>query len=131
MTTPLNQLSGMPQMRAAFAGWFSRITLDVITQDVSAEGYVDSIEKKYTFQGTVQPLDPEKIKLKPEGQQSWEWLQIHCVVDSNPAFNLKTNDRILFNCRKYKVMAKYDYSLNNYIEYHIIYDYQDTNESDT
>lgn len=118
----ISQLTMMPQMRAAFAGWFSNITLLIIEQFVDPEtGLVSAIERKHCFKGTVQPLDPEKIKLKPEGQQSWQWLQIHCF---SGALNLKTNDRIIYNCVRYKVMAIYDYSLNNFIEYNLIQDYE-------
>jgi hypothetical protein len=117
----LDCLSGMPQMFRAFQGWFSNIKIIVIEQFVDTDGLVQSIERGSCFQGTIQPLDPEKIKLKPEGQQSWQWVQIHCLAGT---LNLKTNDRIIHNGIKYKVMGIFDYSLNNYIEYHVIQDYE-------
>lgn len=121
--TKISNISGMPQMRRAFVGWTTKITLRVIKQYVNNDtGYVQAIEKDHCFAGTIQPLDPEKIKLKPEGQQSWEWLQIHCVTGD---FNLTTNDRIIYCGVKFKVMARYDYSLNNFIEYHLIKDFED------
>ena len=117
---PLNKLSGMPQMQGAFAGWTSKITLDVRTQTVK-DGIVCNIDKTVTFQGVIQPLSAKAISLKPEGQRAWQWLQIHCVSGS---LNLDVNDLIVFNGIKYKIMAQNDYSLNGYIEYHSIYDYQ-------
>jgi hypothetical protein len=118
---PLNQVSGMPQMSAAFAGWMMPITIGFVTQTVASTGFVTQAVENITFRGTIQPLSPEEIELKPDGQRSWEWLQIHCLQGS---LNLKTNDIIVFNLIKYKVMAVKDYSLNNYIEYHVVKDYQ-------
>jgi hypothetical protein len=145
---PLNQSSGMPQMGAAFAGWAKIITIYRRNQIVIDElvGYVDDLNKwdqggienwdtptaefdqpvatvtKITFKGTIQPLSAKQISLKPEGQRSWEWLQIHCF--SGP-LNLDTNDIIIYNGKNFKIMGVWDYSLNNYIEYHAIRDYQD------
>jgi hypothetical protein len=117
----LDQLSGMPHMKAAFSGWTKSITLKVITQTV-VDGFIEDASRDFTFQGTIQPLQTNKIILKPEGQRSWEWLQIHCITSS---LDLKTNDRIEYGGRIFKIMAQNDYSLNNFIEYHAVADYQD------
>lgn len=121
MAKKLNQITAMPQMKAAFAGWTYAISLQVVTQEVRDNGFVDNTESSINFKGVIQPLQPNKIMLKPEGQRSFEWLQIHCL-DRN--VDLSTNDRIIYNDRKFKVMAKNDYGLNNYIEYHAIEDYE-------
>lgn len=121
MAQPLNKASGMPQMRAAFAGWAKKITLVKRTQGVSQQGLVYNIDASFTFMGTIQPLSPKSIVLKPEGQRAWEWLQIHCLAGTS---NLNVNDQIVYNGRVFKIMAQNDYSLNNYIEYHAVRDYQ-------
>jgi hypothetical protein len=118
--TPLNQSNGMPQMGAAFRGWMSSITLTRVTQSIE-DGLVETREQKISFQGTVQPLSPQKTALKPEGQRAWKWLQIHCFTGGT---NLATNDKIIYNGELFKVMDILDYKLNNYIEYHITADYQ-------
>lgn len=124
---PLNQLSGMPQMGAAFSGWQKKITLTRIVQQV-VRGIVTDVPTSLTFQGTIQPLNPRLIMLKPEGQRSFTWLQIHAFASS---LNLDDNDRISglpppFDGKNYKIMGVYDYSLNNFIEYHAIEDYEGT-----
>ncbi len=119
---PLNQSSGMPQMGAAFSGWEKPITLLKITQSVT-DGFVTDTATTITLSGVIQPLGPQELKLKPEGQRSFEWLMIHCFTGSN---NLATNDRVQYNGKNYKVMKTNDYSLNNYIEYHLIADYEGT-----
>lgn len=117
---PLNQSTGMPQMASAFRGWMTSITITRVTQSVE-NGLVETREQKISFQGTVQPLSPQKTALKPEGQRAWKWLQIHCFTSD---VNLATNDKIIYNGELFKVMDILDYRLNNYIEYHIVADYQ-------
>ncbi len=117
---PLNQISGMPKISRAFNGWETNITLARITQTIS-NGLVIETQSNITFKGTVQPLSAEEINLKPEGQRSWQWLDIHCRSGS---LNLSTNDRIIYSESKYKIMAIKDYSLNGYIEYHAVKDYE-------
>lgn len=118
--TPLNQSSGMPKMSAAFRGWMTNITLRRITQPI-VNGLVTEKLEDIIFKGTIQPLSPQKTALKPEGQRAWKWLQIHCLKGAN---NLQPNDRILYLGEIFKVMDVLDYSLNNYIEYHLVKDYQ-------
>ena len=120
MAKTLNQISAMPQMRSAFRGWMATVTLKKIVQ-VIVDGLVTDTEKLIRFKGVVQPLDPEQINLKPEGQRSFEWLQIDCFSGSN---NLTTNDRIVYNSLPYKIMGVFDYSQNGYIEYHAVRDYE-------
>lgn len=118
--TPANQINGMPKMRAAMAGWMTNIILKKIQQTV-VDGLVVENNYDFTFRGVIQPLSPKQIALKEEGQRAWEWLQIHCLVACP---DLKVNDRVGYNGRIYKVMGTLDYSQNNYIEYHLVRDYQ-------
>lgn len=148
MALPFNRVSGMPQIGAAFAGWLQVITIkkrnqtvvdalvtygapatwdgsgDADAWDVPGETYDKPLPPvtAITFKGTIQPLSPKLIALKPEGQRAWEWLQIHCF--SGP-LNLRNNDQIIYNGKDYKIMGINDYSLNGFIEYHAIEDYQD------
>lgn len=120
MAKPFNQTSGMPKMGAAFRGWLATVTLKKIVQTV-VDGMVTDTETLIRFKGVVQPLDPEQINMKPEGQRSFEWLQINCFSGSN---NLTTNDRIVYNSIAYKIMGVFDYTQNGYIEYHAVRDYE-------
>ncbi len=117
---PLNHYSGMPQISSAFMGWMTNITLGLITQEI-IDGLTVDTQTDITFKGVIQPLKPQEIALKPEGLRDWIWLQIHCF---SGILNLEPNDRIIYNGVKYKVMGIKDYSLDNYIEYHVIQDYQ-------
>ena len=62
------------------------------------------------------------MQFKPEGQRSWEWYWIHT---KSGILNLKTQDKIKFQGKRFKVMAIKDYSLNGFIEYQIVRDYEE------
>lgn len=113
-------LSGMPQITSAFGGWMQRVSLTKVAQSIN-DGLVENSELQITFTGTIQPLSPKELMLKPDYERAWTWLQIHCVsgrLDLNP------NDIIVYNGKNYKIMAIKDYSLNSYIEYHAVADYK-------
>lgn len=123
LNKPLSQqLGGGPVIVSAPLGWQSTLQLVVITQSVVEDGFVQETANQVTFNGVVQPLSPKQIALKPEGERAWTWLQIHVQTDSPVKLNV--NDRIMHNCRKYKVMGQKDYSPNGYVEYHAVEDFQ-------
>lgn len=120
-TKNLKSLSGMPQMSDTFTGWQVPLTLEQVFQDI-VEGDKVEAAKLITFQGVWQPLKDKKLQSKPEGQRSWEWIWIHAVSGS---LNLETGDKVIFNKKRYKIMAVKDYSLNGFIEYQLVRDYED------
>jgi len=120
MTKTLSDYSLQPQICAAFQNWQSDITLVVVKQQI-VDGLVKDIERQMTFKGVIQPLGAQKLMLKPEGERAWKWLQIHCFSGK---LNLDPNDRILYRDEYFKIMADNDYSLNNYVEYHLVKDYE-------
>ena len=112
--------SGMSNMADTLNGWETTITLVKVIQNV-VEGDLVTDETNITFQGVIQPLRTEQLITKPENMRSWEWLWIHAKASS---LNLKTADKIRWNNKLYKVMGVKDYSLNGYVEYEIVRDYQ-------
>lgn len=118
---PLNKQPSMPQISAAFANWTIPIYLKVITQSI-VNGFVVNSERSVNVRGVWQPLTPEQIMLKPEGQRSWEWVDFH-VEGKSVVF--ATNDRVLKDGLLYKIMALNNYSFSNFTEYHLIRDYEE------
>lgn len=115
--------SGMPQIGAAFNGWTQKITLLKHVENV-VNGIVQIDQVPICFVGTIQPLSLRKLELKPEGQRSWTWLQIHSFAREK---NLIPGDKITYNGDVFKVMpGMFDYSLNGYVEYHCARDYQNS-----
>lgn len=121
--TNLKSLSGMPQLDSALTGWEVPLTLVKVFQDI-VEGDAVFTEQQINFMGCWQPLRDEELQFKPEGQRSWSWYWIHAKAGT---LNLQTADKIIFEGKRYKVMSVKDYSLNSFIEYEVILDYQDEN----
>ena len=116
----LKALSGMPQMQDALTGWEVPLTLVRVFQDI-VEGDLVTREEKIDFIGVWQPLKDEALQSLPEGQRSWEWVWIHARTGT---LNLHTADKVIFNNKRFKVMAVKDYSLNGFIEYNLIRDFE-------
>lgn len=113
----------MPNVAETLTGWEVPLTLIKITQKV-VEGDSVKTETRINFLGVWQPLRDEQLQSKPEGMRSWEWVWIHA---KSGTLNLKTQDKVLFNSKRYKVMSVKDYSLNGYIEYELVRDYESNN----
>lgn len=109
----------IPQIEVAFDGWETPITLIKVTQSIVDYQNVET-EEAFTFKGVIQPLGPKELVIKPIGERSWEWLQIHTRIE----IGLDNGDKIRYNGKKYKVMLQNNYVLNNYFEYHLVADYE-------
>ena len=123
MTLNFNQnanLSNMPNMANTLTSWQTPLTLEKITQSIVNGDAVKTTET-IDFLGVWQPLRDEQLQFKAEGQRSWQWYWIHAKAGT---LNLQTQDKIIFQDKRYKVMSVKDYSLNGYIEYEVIRDYE-------
>lgn len=117
---PNANLTNMPNMANTLSGWEAPLSLIKVTQSI-VDGDAVKTEETINFQGVWQPLRDDQLQFKPEGQRSWSWYLIHAKAGT---LNLKTQDKIIFLGKRYKVMSVKDYSLNGFIEYQIILDYQ-------
>lgn len=121
--TMVSQANSQPIMGAAMAGWENPLQFIKI-KDQIVDGVVVPTRTSVFFKGVVQPFSPRKLYLKPEGQRSWTWLQVHAAVSPGQKIALIPNDKIEWNGDLYKVMNQTDYSQNGYIEYEIVKDFQ-------
>lgn len=121
MVKKLNEITGMPKMSKAFSGWKANLIINKIVQSIDTSGFKISTKTALKKEGTLQPLSPELLETKPDGQRSWTWVQLHLETST---VDFKTDDIVEINNTQYKVMQVFDYHLNNYIEYHLILDYQ-------
>lgn len=113
--------SGLPNVSTALIGWEVNITADYITQDYDENNDIINMHKKVNIKGVLQPLKPNEVNLKPEGQRNWDWNMLH-VQTGNPV--LRIEQIIEINSIPYKVMSVKNYELYGYIEYHIIKDFE-------
>lgn len=114
---------GLPRAQLGINMWSQSARAKVVHQEVDENGNVNSITSFFNFDGVIQPLKPEEIKVKEEAQWSWDWYWFHTKED----VNLSTNDRVYYKGVEYKIMAVKDYSDYGHIEYHCIKDWQNAN----
>lgn len=112
--------SRLPRPQLGINMWSQGSTAKAIRQTIDAYGDVIDTSFNFSFDGVIQPLTEEKIRVKPEGQWSWSWYWFHTKED----VKLATNDRVIYNGVDYKIMAVMDYSDYGHIEYHCIKDWQ-------
>lgn len=118
--TPFTLKTRLPRPQLGINMWSQVSTAKAITQTVDKYGDVISNEFSFSFDGVIQPLAPEEIKVKPAGQWSWDWYWFHTKEN----VKLATNDRVIYRGVEYKIMAVKDYGDYGHIEYHCIKDWQ-------
>lgn len=111
--------SGLPQVGDVLPSWFQTLTFDLITKTVSNYEVVETTTT-ITTQGVRQPMSPQQISIKPEGQRAWRWETLHCLPD----VKLKIDDIVIFDGIKYRVMQRWNWSEYGYLEYHICQAYE-------
>lgn len=118
--------SNLPNMSGTIQGWFLDITFKYVTRviDEDSADFVEETEKIINTKGVVRPPSSKDLKLMPEGAWAWEWLQIHCLPD----VKLDTNQFVIYDNKKYKVMSKNDYSKYGYIRYTLLEAFTAENE---
>lgn len=119
---PVNLILGkrLPRPQLGINMWSQNAQAKVISQEVDKSGNVIDKVSFFKFDGVIQPLKPEEIKVKEEAQWSWDWYWFHTLQN----VQLKTNDRVFYKGVEYKIMAVKDYSDYGHIEYHCIKDWQ-------
>lgn len=121
-----NSNSNLPNMSGTIQGWFLDITFKYITSiiDEDSADFTEETERIIKTKGVVRPPSPKDLKLMPEGAWAWEWLQIHCLPD----VELDTNQFLIYEGRRYKVMDKKDFSKYGYVRYTLLEAFTAENE---
>lgn len=116
--------SNLPDLSGVVFSWAVPLSFSKVTQTViltgDNRGEILETSKLYKFEGVWQPLSPKTINLKPVEVRAFSWFLLHCPISID--FNI--NDIVRFEGKNYKVMSKFDWHLNKYIEYHLVLDYE-------
>ena len=114
--------SPLPNMGFTITGWFHPMELvRRITTLVDREAQVVFVPLQ--CQGVIQPLTGRELRIKPEGQRSWNWNMLH----TTPNVNLAPGDDFTLNNgngpKHYRVMSTKGYSDYGYVYYELVQDY--------
>jgi hypothetical protein len=101
-------------MTDALAGFGETIQFAVVSKTAVDYEVTETLASVAWITGVKQPLPPQALKIKPEGQRSWKWWSFWTNQ------SLKVDDEIQDSCkRRYKVMEKSDWSEGGYFHYEL------------
>jgi hypothetical protein len=112
------QTGTVPDVSGALKDWFQPMTFELVTKTTSAFQVVETGDP-ITFMGIIQPLTERQLILKPEGQRAWTWFQLH----ADPVLSLQVDDVVLYLGVQTRVMARKNYDIYGYVEYHLVQDW--------
>ena len=117
---PLFDKSGtVPDVSGAMQDYFQAMVFTPLVKTISGFQAVETASP-INFQGVIQPFTERQLLLKPEGQRAWTWFWLH----ADPVLTLKVDDVVLFKGIQTRVMARKDYVLYGYVEYHLVQDWE-------
>ena len=121
---PLNLQRGtLPDVSGALRDYFQLLTFTIITKSTIAF-QVKETSAEVSFWGFIKSLTGTKLLQKPEGQRDWNWFHIYAQFDANSMIvNLKTDDIVVYNSMRLRIMSKKNVGLYGYIDYEAIEDY--------
>ncbi len=115
----LSNVGSLPDMSDAIRSWMRPVTLTVVTKTMQNFQLVET-KREVAATAVLQPLDPHKLEMKPEGQRAWDWHQIHALPD----LELSVDDIVNFQSTDYRILAKLPYAAYGYVEYHAVRGYK-------
>ena len=115
-----NTNSQLPNMSETITSWFLNISFYTVKRELVGADWKEVPDKELKTKGVVQPPSNEDLKIMPEGSWSWKWQWVHCLPD----LQLETNQFVIYDGIKYKVMGKRDWSKYGYVEYHLLEAFQ-------
>jgi hypothetical protein len=115
----VDTFASQPNLGGALSGWMRPLSIVTVRTRINAGGIAEKDERTVDTFGMKQPM-LEKLALQKEGDRSWRWYILH----TTSSLRVETNDRIVLNGARYKIMTKKDHSENGYFEYEMIEDYQ-------
>ena len=120
----LSDLPSMPQVDLGVDRFLSPLIIEKLQVSV-VDGFAQKVPIVIKTLGVIQPMKPQELLVKPEGQRAWRWYTLHCSVN----VELKPNDRVRIRNMVYKVMDKLDYSRSSYLQYGLIEDFENNDVS--
>jgi hypothetical protein len=106
----------LPNMSNVVRAWMQSMILHISSKSIVNFEVVEDTYKVWAV-GTRQPMTAQKLAIKPEGQRSWLWQELHLLPD----VKLNVDDQVRFDPTgpMFRVMAKEDFSDYGYIRYEL------------
>jgi hypothetical protein len=102
-------------MSAAFWNWTEPIQFNIVTTTAVDFEAKDTLVNQVVFDGTIEPIAPQKLWIKPEGERKWKywtlWTEQDLIVG---AIILDEHGKF------YRVSDKSDWRQGDYQQYEIV-----------
>ena len=116
---PLNLDTGtVPDVSGALKDYFQLMKFDQVVKTTVNFQDVETTTP-INFWGTWQPFTERQLFFKPEGQRAWSWFWLH----AEPSVTLNVDDVVNWNGKQTRVMARKDFGLYGYVEFHLVQDW--------
>ena len=116
--------SALPTVYTTVLGWFRPLSMGRITSKIIGGEVVNRIDE-IRCAGAIQPFDSRKLRIKPEGQRSWDWNMLHVTPD----VRLENGEYFGLKGRFYRIMSNEDWTAYGYITYEVLQSYKMTREA--
>jgi hypothetical protein len=108
----------LPSMSSTVKSYFRPLVLIYVFKSV-VNHEIQEARKELRCSGTIQPFDWRALRIKPEGQRSWNWQMLH----TTPDVKLKNDEEFTEGGTRYRVMSQGAYSRYGFITYELVQDY--------
>lgn len=103
-----------PNMTEAITGFEQQAQFALVKSVQENFDTVESPKKVAYFLGSLQPITPRDLLVKPEGWRRWKWYKLWTLQ------RLEIGDYVQDPAElQYRVMSKNDWSQANYFEYEL------------
>lgn len=103
-----------PDMSEVLDDFSEPIHFAKICKTVEDYEAVDTVKEVVGFDGVLQPIPPQKLKVKPEGQRSWKWYTLWTENILKLDDVVQDDDGL-----QYRVMSVSDWSKGGYTQYEL------------
>lgn len=109
----------LPNVSSAVEAWSQPLVVVVIAKH--QDDYL-TVENRSTVKtrGTFMPMRAQQVALKVEGERAWRWYSLFC----SPTLDVGTDDAVIIEGVKCRVMGKKDFSQYGCFEYELVEDYK-------
>lgn len=114
----LSDGASVPNVGETIIAWMKPITL-IRVESKPVDHEVKQIRTELKTLGMVQPFGNRELRLKPEGERSWDWQMLHVL----PEVDLKNGEEFQIGSTRYRVMSNAKWSDYGYISYELVENY--------
>lgn len=101
-----------PNMLGVLGSWSGHQQLQVTTPVVNDFEVTVEEDEATPFMGVLQPMPPEKVAIKPEGERDWKWWTLWTGQD------MKNKDIVTdASGKRFVVISRTDWSGGAYYQY--------------